>query len=163
MSLRPFDFPSLDVVRRASRCVLAGIAMTACLAMPAVAGNAQEDVLAAQAEFGRVQVEKDVESFSNLLEANFKLVLPDGKIITRDRLLDDLRTWWRPQKIEYSPIDVRMIDNTVIIIGNAEYLWYNDNNVIEKTTELYTDVWVIRNDRWIKWSSHTSCLSGRCS
>jgi Domain of unknown function (DUF4440) len=108
-------------------------------------------------------IKTDTLTVSSLLSTGYTYTLPDGKIISKKQYLNDIAIWWRPISIDHSDQKVSIYKKTAIVIGKATYKWKNKNGEIEEANEQYTDTYIKRGKKWIRISSHASCLSGRCT
>jgi hypothetical protein len=98
-----------------------------------------------------------------LLSTNYTYTLPDGNIISKKQYLSDIAKWWRPLSIDHSEHRVNIYGKTAIVLGKAKYKWKNKKGEIEEANEQYTDTYIKIKKKWIRISSHASCLSGRCT
>ncbi|MBY0520805.1 MAG: nuclear transport factor 2 family protein [Sphingomonas sp.] len=121
------------------------------------------EVLAAERAISQAQVKNDIATIEASLAPGYTATLPDGRIVTRDRFLADLRSWWRPLAIENSDQQVRVIGPVAIINGKALYRWQAKGKPVEEAREQYTDTYAFNDGRWQRVASHASCLSGRCT
>ncbi|MBY0283593.1 MAG: nuclear transport factor 2 family protein [Sphingomonas sp.] len=121
------------------------------------------DVLAVERAIAQAQVKNDIATIEASLAPGYTFTLPDGKIVTRDRFVADMRTWWRPLAVENSEQQVRVIGSVAIINGKALYRWQAKGKPVEEAREQYTDTYALSDGRWQRVASHSSCLSGRCT
>jgi hypothetical protein len=123
---------------------------------------ASADVLATEAAIAESQVSNDLIGIERLLAPGYTFTIPDGKIVSREQFIDDMRKWWKPIAVENSEQQVRCTKSAAIVIGKALYRWKGKTE-IEEAREQYTDTYLYENGRWRRASSHSSCLSGRCT
>lgn len=133
------------------------------LAAAQAATSPDVEVLAAERAISQAQVQNDIATIEASLAPGYTWTLPDGRIVTRDRFLADLRSWWRPLAVENSDQQVRVIGTVAIINGKALYRWQSKGKPVEEAREQYTDTYVLNGGRWLRVASHASCLSGRCT
>ncbi len=129
----------------------------------AAAPNPSTDVLAVERAIAQAQVKNDTATIEASLAPGYTFTLPDGKIVTRERFLADMRAWWRPLAVENSDQQVRVIGSVAIINGKALYRWQSEGKPVEEAREQYTDTYTLNDGRWQRMASHSSCLSGRCT
>lgn len=128
-----------------------------------VAAGPNAEVLAVERAISQAQVKGDFATIEASLAPGYTFTLPDGKIVTRDRFLADMRAWWRPLAVENSEQQVRVISSVAIINGKALYHWQAKGKPVEEAREQYTDTYAFNDGRWQRVASHSSCLSGRCT
>lgn len=137
--------------------------VSALLVAASAAANPNTEVLAVERAISQAQVKNDIATIESSLAPGYTFTLPDGKIVTRDRFLADMRAWWRPLAVENSEQQVRVIGSVAIINGKALYRWQSEGKPVEEAREQYTDTYALNNGRWQRMASHSSCLSGRCT
>jgi hypothetical protein len=108
-------------------------------------------------------IKTDTLAVSSYLSTDYTYTLPDGKIISKKQYISDIANWWRPLTIDHTDQKVTVYKTTAIIIGKAKYRWKNKNGEVEEAVEQYTDTYIKLKNKWIRVSSHASCLSGRCT
>lgn len=121
------------------------------------------EVLQTETKLVQAVLRTDTITVSSLLSANYAYTLPDGKIITKKQYLSDIAVWWRPISIEHSEQQVFLYKDTSVVLGRARYRWKNKKGETEEAQEQYTDTYIKIDNKWMRVSSHASCLSGRCT
>lgn len=121
------------------------------------------DILETERRIADAVIKTDTMTVSSLLSTGYTYTLPDGKVISKKQYLSDIALWWRPISIDYSDQKASIYKGTAIVLGKAKYRWKNKSGEIEEANEQYTDTYIKIGKKWIRVSSHASCLSGRCT
>jgi uncharacterized protein (TIGR02246 family) len=121
-------------------------------------------VLAAERGLAEAQMRNDFAAVNQLLTPDYTFTIPNGVIVSKARFLQDMSKFWKPTLVENDKQTVRLYGGTTAIVsGEARYRWVNDKKVEEEARERYTDTYVLKDGRWQRAASHSSCLAGRCS
>ncbi|MBC8112686.1 MAG: hypothetical protein H7Y04_16680 [Verrucomicrobia bacterium] len=123
----------------------------------------EEIILQTEKKIAAAVIETDTLVVSSYLSTAYTYTLPDGKIISKKQYISDIAKWWRPLTIDHTHQKVAIYQKTAIVSGKAKYRWKNKNGEIEEAIEQYTDTYIKVKNKWIRVSSHASCLSGRCT
>jgi Domain of unknown function (DUF4440) len=121
------------------------------------------EVLKTERQIVDAVIRTDTLTAASLLSEKYTYTLPDGKIISKRQYLSDIALWWRPISIEHSNQSVSIYNTTAVVLGKAKYIWRNKKGELEEANEQYTDTYLKVRSKWIRISSHASCLSGRCT
>lgn len=108
-------------------------------------------------------IKTDTLVVSSYLSTDYTYTLPNGKIISKNHYISDIANWWRPLTIDHTDQKVTIYQKTAIVIGKAKYCWKNKDGEVEEAVEQYSDTYIKLKNKWIRVSSHASCLSGRCT
>jgi hypothetical protein len=125
--------------------------------------SAAKAILQTEKQIVEAVIKTDTLTVSSLLATGYTYTLPDGKIITKKQFISDIAIWWRPLSIDHSEQKVVVYDKAAIVTGKAKYRWKNKKEEVEEAIEQYTDTYIKLKGRWVRVSSHASCLSGRCT
>lgn len=121
-----------------------------------------QDVLNVEKEISQAQVTSNIAEVEKLLAKDYTFTIPNGEIMVRQTFLDNMRESWKPLVVENTEQSVKFYGETAIVTGKARYRWKGENGE-EECREQYTDTYVESKGEWYRASSHSSCLSGRCS
>jgi len=142
-------------------------AVTASFALPVFAAeidcakNGQE-VLAIEKIMSDAQLKSDTKTVEKFLVPEYTFTIPNGKVITQAKLLEDMKASWKPLFIEHSEQTIQCNGPVITLRGKGLYRWQGKEG-IEFAREQYTSTYVKIEGSWKKVSSHASCLEGRCS
>lgn len=123
----------------------------------------QKRILQTEKQMIDAVIKTDTAKVSSLLAVGYTYTLPDGKIISKQQYISDISIWWRPVSIDHSEQKITIYNKTAVVIGKAKYRWKNKRGEVEEAIEQYTDTYAELNKKWIRVSSHASCLFGRCT
>jgi hypothetical protein len=150
------------ITGRILRVVLAAALLFSAFPTSAKDDRVRREVLLTEKAIAGAQINNDTAAMERLLARDYTFTIPDGTVITRERFLSDMKTWWHPELVENTDQSVRQVGEVVIVLGKARYRWKGKNGV-EEAREQYTDTYVRIHGVWKRASSHSSCLAGRCS
>lgn len=158
---RCFDFTASETfVRRAGRWALVAGQQSR---IPGDPGDARAAVLGVEQALRAAQLGRDPALIEQLHAPEYRLILGDGREVSREKWLSDVRTGsWKPNAIAYSEQKVEIVGQTAIVVGVARSDWTGKDGKAEFARERYTDVYAERYGRWRKVSTHLSCLEGGC-
>lgn len=100
-------------------------------------------------------VANDTPKVSHLLTADFTFSVPEGMNITKSQLLNDIKTFWHPISQIHSEQQVKTYGNTAIITGLVAFEW-GDKNKPEQAKERYSDTYVKRAGKWLRYAAHST-------
>jgi hypothetical protein len=137
-----------------------GLALALC-AGSLVASEAEDraELTRIEEQMAALLVKHDPAGLEPLLAADWKLVLSEGGIMSRNQLLDALKSG----KLKFTAdsaeqLDIRFFADTAIVIGitNSRGTWEGEEF---SGRDRFTDVFIRKNGKWLCVSTHTSNLA----
>lgn len=137
-----------------------GLALVIC-AVSSFSGEAEDraELTRIEEQMAALLVKHDPAGLEPLLAADWKLVLSEGAIMSRNQLLDALKSG----KLKFSSdsaeqLDIRFFADTAVVIGitNSRGTWEGEEF---SGRDRFTDVFIRKNGKWLCVSTHTSNLA----
>jgi hypothetical protein len=132
----------------------ARIALVALLATGvSLAADSREEVLNAEKAVADARASNDASALDRLTSSDFLWVRPTGIIIGKKELLDDLKAG-RLGKYEFDgEQQVRIFGDAAVVTGGR--VLHSSSSATERRI-IVTNVWVRKDGRWQRVSSHTT-------
>jgi uncharacterized protein (TIGR02246 family) len=124
-------------------------------ATSADAAKAADMVKGLDAKRFEAQMKNDLETLTSLLADDLVYVHSSTKVDGKTAFLDSLRTGkTKYESIEPTDVQVRVYGNTAIVNGTAKLTVATDGKSNSFSLR-YTDVWVMRDNKWqmVSWQS----------
>jgi hypothetical protein len=141
-------------------CFLLLFACTLC-SWSALADEAADKAALAKFEndFGTILARNDGIGFDEKLTPDWKMILSDGTVMTRDELLRSVKSG----KLKFTAhsvaeLDVRVYGDAAVVIGvgNSKGTWESEPF---DGKDRFTDVFIRKDGKWVCVSSHSSDLA----
>ncbi|HEV8346460.1 MAG TPA: nuclear transport factor 2 family protein [Vicinamibacterales bacterium] len=94
----------------------------------------------------------DVRRFREILADDFLCSLPDGSLVDRDRFLEQTERPVTISNLEAHDVKVRLMGEFAIVHARTTYTTANGS----AGSGRYTDVWALRQGRWLAVSAHVT-------
>jgi ketosteroid isomerase-like protein len=94
----------------------------------------------------------DVRRFREILADDFLCSLPDGSLVDRDRFLEQTERPVTISNLEAHDVNVRLMGEFAIVHARTTYTTANGS----AGSGRYTDVWALRQGRWLAVSAHVT-------
>ncbi len=137
----------------------------AVLALALSVCGVRADEAADKAELVRVEnatvaalVAHDAKALTTLLAADWRIVTADASVMTREALLKDLDAGTlKFESYKISDLDVRLFGDAAVVIGHGDSkMEWKGESIAGR--EIFTDVFIRRDGKWLCVSSHSCDL-----
>ena len=114
----------------------------------------KDAILKIEKEWANAMVDGDGAWFKKTLTDDFKIVLPEGQVWTRDQFVNAWTTGAIDcTKCDNLKLDVRILGDTAIVIGQGDVAGIADGKEFAHT-EKWTDVYMKKDNAWKCVSCH---------
>ena len=100
----------------------------------------------------------DAAWFDEHLAAGYVLTTSSGKVVSREALLDSLRTPLQMEPYEPSEVVIRVYGETAVITGRIDQRYVVNGEAVDADLR-YTDVWLKSGGVWKYAAGHASAIS----
>jgi hypothetical protein len=100
-------------------------------------------------------VSADAERFETILAADFVCSNPDGTLVDRDEFLRRTRSAAPLRSMEMDDVRIRVLGSVAIIHARTTFVLGDGRSGSGR----YTDVWAIRDGRWLAVAAHVTRLA----
>ena len=121
-------------------------------------GKDKADLAKFENDFAVILVKNDTAALEGKLAADWKLILSDGTVLTRDELVKAIKSGkLKVTTDSVMDLEVRVYGDAAVIIGisDSKGLW--DGQTFTGR-DRFTDVFIRKEGKWICVSSHSSDL-----
>lgn len=122
----------------------------------------RREVLAVADAIDRAQLRIDSDALGQQLSDRWTLVHAKGLVVDKARYLNDVRAFWRPNKVSYGERTVSLRTDGAVVSGLVSWEWMGDDKKPMRATERFSDVCDRDFGRWQRSRSHVSCVTGAC-
>ena len=126
---------------------------------PALAGVLTEADVQALTRLNETYIDcvvtADADRFATILADDFVCSNPDGTLVDRDEFLRRTRSAARLQSMALEDVRIRVLGGVAIIHARTTYVLGDGRPGAGR----YTDVWALRDGRWLAVSAHVTRLA----
>lgn len=97
-------------------------------------------------------VTADADRFATILAPDFVCSNPDGTLVDRDEFLQRTRAGSPLQRMDIDDVRIRVLDGVAIIHARTAFVLGDGR----QGTGRYTDVWMLRDGRWLAVAAHVT-------
>jgi len=100
-------------------------------------------------------VAADAQRFDTILAPDFVCSNPDGTLIDRSEFLQRTRSSSRLQSMDIDDVRIRVLGDVAVIHARTSYTLGDGR----QGSGRYTDVWALRDGRWLAVAAHVTRLA----
>ena len=97
----------------------------------------------------------DVQRFDEILAEDVQCSNPDGSLVDKEQFLAQTARPVTISGLTAEEVKVRIIGDVAIIHARTSYTTADG----EQRNGRYTDVWALRDGKWLAVSAHVTCIS----
>lgn len=116
-------------------------------------------LIKAEQDLAKAHIASDITTMDALLHKDYIIAQPDGRMETKEHVLDSFRTGNRHwDKAEVDELDVKIFGDMARVLGLWKAAGTNNGKSFDYQAR-FISIWIKENNRWLNISYSSSILS----